>query len=252
MSEFAPIIPRNKIAFHADSSVRTCDHCGGPATLRCAACPSTDMTYYCSKECQKADWKPCHKLFCANKQFYALTRSLNLTHIEEAKKYEVLENAVRQTRLMCPKWYLPYLFHTTPEQRPITMLGNPPNSGTLSRSFFVGHDLLQNMTPAQASERAAILRRTTYKGIDNFQDIPYGDRQCYNQMSEMQRLPRGIMLFWTDYEIVSCGLYKENWGEGQTPIIDPWAVTLGPETGAVRCMFVGGAHQGLPKDLPMF
>ena len=45
-------------------TAKVCNKCGNPGTLRCSKCKKV---YYCSKECQKSDWKT-HKLSCSTSQ----------------------------------------------------------------------------------------------------------------------------------------------------------------------------------------
>jgi hypothetical protein len=47
-----------------------------PAVLCCSACGEV---YYCSKDCQKADWKGAHKFECWRTKFSAITRALELS-----------------------------------------------------------------------------------------------------------------------------------------------------------------------------
>lgn len=65
-AQMARTINRNKKTRVSQQDVealldrKACARCGKPADLRCARCKKT---YYCSKECQKADW-PSHKRSC--------------------------------------------------------------------------------------------------------------------------------------------------------------------------------------------
>lgn len=86
--ENAPIV--------SQSNKPACDFCGkdGSGTKKCTACTSV---YYCSKECQRGDWKKGHKALCA--QFKAncqqtsevILRQLRNTSLSSLRRVQELD-----------------------------------------------------------------------------------------------------------------------------------------------------------------
>jgi hypothetical protein len=71
-------------------------------------------------------------------------------------------------------------------------------------------------------ERAKKLAETTYKDVQEHDDIPLADRPCYNHCTVVGRVRRGIRMSPSDFDVVSYGFYEKWWVFGRNLSIDPW------------------------------
>lgn len=62
----------------------SCENCSGPGTLTCLACKSVR---YCSRECQRVDWKK-HKAACLSMKAKKLPSESDATMLRESRRDE--------------------------------------------------------------------------------------------------------------------------------------------------------------------
>ena len=215
--------PGKKMDFSATSTT-TCDNYGEKASLRCARCPPSDRTYYCSKECQKEDWKKWHKKFCANKRFYALTRDIDFKDVSlenlDPAMLAQYRKARDETGLLAQSWYFKYLRDVSLTQRPVTMLGEPAQLGWMSDGIKVAMQKLASTTPEEHQARTEQLTDTAYKDVDPA-DIPFEDRQCASKKEDGSP-KRGIEMFWSDFDTIPPAMFRCLWARDIVFTVDPW------------------------------
>ena len=94
----------------------SCETCKKPASSQCARCNSV---HYCSKECQKSDWKR-HKLYCEPvRKVNEIQSSKNTnafkeveTCIEENKLKDLLKQYLTKTVDLCKGMHYKRRVHT--------------------------------------------------------------------------------------------------------------------------------------------
>ena len=82
---------------------KLCASCLRPASLTCTSCR---CTLYCSRLCQRKDWRTGHKARCSLDPLYALAPALTLPHYREFSREELQEKRLSFTLQPGPRYLL--------------------------------------------------------------------------------------------------------------------------------------------------
>lgn len=217
LPEFSSAVPQNAAAATV-SDKPICANCAAPASTHCAACPPVDKTYYCSKACQKADWR-LHKSYCKCKKLYAATVDLQMPHdpneVMQSPEWQLKEKAHKDCMLGGNFAFHRYLHHVHPSQRPRTL---HPDVAKTNSSYNAGMRELAKITKEEHNARVLPLQDTLYKGVQPY-NVPLLDRPWTKDDDG-----EGIDIWWTDFEVLSIGMYEQLWDGGRKgSSVDPWS-----------------------------
>lgn len=226
---FQTTAPKNAISLVPGAN--TCEHCGKSGKLRCSACPVTDPTFYCDKECQKRDWSK-HKMYCRSKQVYARTMTLHFASDLDAAVADgsmlAFKKILHDCKIDFTNLLVLWLRNVKPSQRPSTLLGGSlANRGVLKQSINDDfYRLRQTTTPELHMKRTMDLADTKYKAMEDHHEVPFIDRLCYTMDRNTGTMVRGILMSPTDYETISIGLFEQHFALGRNSCVDPWMGNL--------------------------
>ena len=201
----------------------------------CQLCPTTDPTWYCSKECAKEDFKTNHKVYCKMVRFYAATRDIKFTtevmNLGAGPLQESDEIAARKCwtvctslRLRMPKWYLRYLRDIPLDKRPVRMLGDPfadnddnqPHTALLVPPIPKAVLRIRSTMMPSAHQAGAVFLQKASKEVPESK-LPLDYRVCFHENGR-----RGVRLYADDFLSVPAGAFRSFWPARSQPVFDLW------------------------------
>lgn len=222
----------------------TCIRCGKEALTKCGACANPDLpriallqhanTWYCSSDCQKANW-PKHRLFCLrnndSKKFYRVVHILNslFVHCQSLSVVPEFEAVDESTP---GKIYLRYN-----EQPDLPMRGGRPAMGTgLNKELFLHSESIRAVETHQAShvpladmypiskvlfsELTADLQEVAIIPANNKLDIIYTDHLGIKLPSKNEHIHRVLKVTFTRGPSYYVDLTAPQFGYSQ--VAGPW------------------------------
>ena len=226
------------------ASTTPCSTCKKPASLKCAACPASDPTWYCSKECQTKGWAE-HKPECKEKLFYAHARELKWPN-----EYPKINGIAFVTGYDLRDEMKGFLREVPVDARMTTIAGDDGVGRVPSPALLAGIAEATRLDPVAYGERALALR-SQYNSTPK-DEIPVQHRLLtYGSDYSDGRATweHGIPVYPQDYIKLSYAIFRRQWGMKGIGVVvkNPW---LGHATGpdVVTTLVLPGLDEGIMEN----